>query len=262
MVVNQLVPCPHCSAANEADWAFCQHCGKKLGDAPPPPATVDKEHRPAERGVTEPPLAPQSAGQNDQFYAGHGVPGAAVPFDPNQETVVLPALPQEAPPPEKLSAEKPREVTPAQEPALKAPDPELQGPKCLACGQVNREGSSFCASCGAPQKVAEPIETPPPPAPAPLPAVGRLRLIVEGSDDNTVYDLQDETLIGRRHGDITFAHDGYMSDNHARIVRRGDHYVLSDEGSRNGVYIKIKPEVKLEPGDYILIGRQLFQFKV
>ena len=109
----------------------------------------------------------------------------------------------------------------------------------------------------------KPVPVPPPPAPPPAPAVaGRLRLIVEGGDDNTVYELQDETLIGRRHGDITFAHDGFMSDNHARIVRRGNHYVLSDEGSRNGVYIKIKPEVKLEPGDYILIGRQLFQFKV
>jgi pSer/pThr/pTyr-binding forkhead associated (FHA) protein len=52
-----------------------------------------------------------------------------------------------------------------------------------------------------------------------------------------------------------------MSGRHARIVQDGDDFVLHDEGSRNGVFVRIKKEVRLEPGDYILIGRQLFQFE-
>jgi pSer/pThr/pTyr-binding forkhead associated (FHA) protein len=112
--------------------------------------------------------------------------------------------------------------------------------------------------------------TPVAPAPASTPAstsaptpivTGRLRLVVEGGDTETVYDLKDETVIGRRRGDITFAHDGFMSNSHARIVRRGGGFFLTDEGSRNGVYVKLKNPVKLESGDFILVGRQLFQFK-
>jgi pSer/pThr/pTyr-binding forkhead associated (FHA) protein len=52
-----------------------------------------------------------------------------------------------------------------------------------------------------------------------------------------------------------------MSGRHARIVRRGASFVLTDEGSRNGTFIRIKGEVELKPGDVILIGKQLFRFE-
>jgi hypothetical protein len=95
----------------------------------------------------------------------------------------------------------------------------------------------------------------------PRPSKGRLRLIMENGEKGEAFDLRTETVIGRVQGDITFAHDGFMSGRHARIVQEGDDFVLLDEGSRNGVFVRIKKEVRLEPGDYILIGRQLFQFE-
>jgi hypothetical protein len=95
----------------------------------------------------------------------------------------------------------------------------------------------------------------------PRPSKGRLRLIMENGEKGEAFDLRAETIIGRVQGDITFAHDGFMSGRHARIVQDGDDFVLHDEGSRNGVFVRIKKEVRLEPGDYILIGRQLFQFE-
>jgi len=90
----------------------------------------------------------------------------------------------------------------------------------------------------------------------------RLHLIMEGGQQGEVYDLKDDTMIGRTMGDISFPHDGFMSSKHARIARRGDKFVLTDEGSRNGTFIKIKSEVELKPGDMILIGKQLFRFEV
>jgi pSer/pThr/pTyr-binding forkhead associated (FHA) protein len=84
---------------------------------------------------------------------------------------------------------------------------------------------------------------------------------MENGEKGEAFDLRAETIIGRVQGDITFAHDGFMSGRHARIVQDGDDFVLHDEGSRNGVFVRIKKEVRLEPGDYILIGRQLFQFE-
>jgi pSer/pThr/pTyr-binding forkhead associated (FHA) protein len=85
---------------------------------------------------------------------------------------------------------------------------------------------------------------------------------MEGGQPGEVYELGDETSIGRSTGQITFPHDGFMSGRHARIVRRGGKYALSDEGSRNGTFVKIKGEIELEPGDMILVGKQLFRFEV
>jgi pSer/pThr/pTyr-binding forkhead associated (FHA) protein len=84
---------------------------------------------------------------------------------------------------------------------------------------------------------------------------------MEGGQPGDVYELRDETTVGRTSGDITFPHDGFMSGRHARIVKRGSTHVLVDEQSRNGTFIKIKGEVELKPGDMVLIGRQLFRFE-
>jgi pSer/pThr/pTyr-binding forkhead associated (FHA) protein len=84
---------------------------------------------------------------------------------------------------------------------------------------------------------------------------------MEGGQQGDVYDLDEETTIGRTNGEITFPHDGFMSGRHARIIRRGASFVLVDEGSRNGTFIRIKEEVELKPGDMLLIGKQLFRFE-
>lgn len=128
---------------------------------------------------------------------------------------------------------------------------------CPKCSHKSAAGSLFCANCGAQVGVAATIvmssigATP----------QGRLHLVMEGGQPGEVYDLKDETAIGRTLGDISFPHDGYMSSRHARIVRRGEDYVLLDEGSRNGTFVRIKNEIRLESGDMILIGKQLFRFE-
>lgn len=99
-------------------------------------------------------------------------------------------------------------------------------------------------------------------AAAPSSVRGRLHLVMEGGQPGDAYELGDETVIGRTNGVITFPHDGFMSGRHARIVKRGATFALTDEGSRNGTFIKIKGEIELEPGDMILVGKQLFRFEV
>jgi pSer/pThr/pTyr-binding forkhead associated (FHA) protein len=84
---------------------------------------------------------------------------------------------------------------------------------------------------------------------------------MEGGEEGAVYEIENEAVIGRTTGDITFPHDGFMSGRHARIAYRGGKFVLSDEDSRNGTFVKIKGEVELEPGDTILVGKQVFRFE-
>jgi len=94
------------------------------------------------------------------------------------------------------------------------------------------------------------------------PAKGRLHLVMEGGQPGEIYELSDDTVIGRTNGDITFPHDGFMSGRHARIEQRGASFILTDEASRNGTFIKLKDEVELKPGDMILVGKQLFRFEL
>jgi pSer/pThr/pTyr-binding forkhead associated (FHA) protein len=71
----------------------------------------------------------------------------------------------------------------------------------------------------------------------------------------------EKIVIGRRTGDLTFPHDDYMSGRHARIEKQGNRFILTDEASRNGIFIKIDKEVEVRSGDLILIGKQLFRFE-
>jgi hypothetical protein len=130
---------------------------------------------------------------------------------------------------------------------------------CPSCGRMNTPGSSFCATCGSALPNLEQ-------GAAPQMSRGvnpKLRLIQEGGGDGEIYKLDtDETIIGRNNGDIRFPHDGYMSGRHARIIRRGENFVLVDENSRNGTFKRIDGEVELKAGDIILIGKQLFRFEL
>jgi len=85
-------------------------------------------------------------------------------------------------------------------------------------------------------------------------------LIVDDGKPGEEFELGGETVLGRVTGDITFPDDDYMSGRHARIIRKGNQYILTDEGSRNGTFIRIAGEVELKPGDMILVGKQLFLF--
>ena len=140
----------------------------------------------------------------------------------------------------------------------------LSGVLCSQCGQTSNPGSTFCANCGAPIIFGKTmvISSESGEAAASSSVRGRLHLVMEGGQPGDVYELGDETSIGRSSGQITFPHDGFMSGRHARIVKRGATYALTDEGSRNGTFVKIKGEIELEPGDMILVGKQLFRFEV
>jgi pSer/pThr/pTyr-binding forkhead associated (FHA) protein len=93
------------------------------------------------------------------------------------------------------------------------------------------------------------------------PARARLRLLEQGGESGCTYPIRNEVSIGRTEGSITFPRDSFMSSSHARIVKRGADFLLIDEESSNGTFMKVKKETKLEPGDVILVGQQLFRFE-
>jgi class 3 adenylate cyclase/pSer/pThr/pTyr-binding forkhead associated (FHA) protein len=84
---------------------------------------------------------------------------------------------------------------------------------------------------------------------------------LNSSDQETGrYTLQGvETSFGRSKGTYTFPDDLYMSTSHARIIIRGDKYLLEDLGSTNGTFVRIRKRALAHDGDTLMIGKQLLR---
>jgi pSer/pThr/pTyr-binding forkhead associated (FHA) protein len=69
--------------------------------------------------------------------------------------------------------------------------------------------------------------------------------------------------IGREECAVNFPLDVFMSGTHARIdVGAGGSLTLTDEGSRNGTYVRIKQSQPLLHGDYLFLGKQLLRVEI
>ncbi len=74
-----------------------------------------------------------------------------------------------------------------------------------------------------------------------------------------VFPLGPSTLIGRSLEQCEIAlNDSFLSQQHARIERRGDGWVLQDLQSTNGTFVndvEVRKETVIEEGDVIRFGR-------
>lgn len=122
-----------------------------------------------------------------------------------------------------------------------------------------------------------PVSTTPRSGPAPVPprptvvSGPRLIRLVEGEIEEEVYPLAPGgALIGRDQGDLTFPHDPLVASLHASIRPRppdpgggatGARFVLRDEGSGSGVYVRFRGSRPVRPGDMWAAGQQLFRLE-
>ena len=131
---------------------------------------------------------------------------------------------------------------------------------CRECSTPVPSGHKFCGTCGGgvPPEVVElrtkyfgTMQMP-----------GKARLILIRGDsgvDGLSYMLQGtEHVAGRDDGQILFPEDGWLSRRHANFVYESGQLVVRDEGSLNGVYVRIRESVPLAYGDNFLCGEQLF----
>ncbi len=97
------------------------------------------------------------------------------------------------------------------------------------------------------------------------PAVPRYARIgqrsVEGVTRDVFHVQKAETVLGRESGDIVFTDDPFLSRRHAAITfdKGARRFVLSDLGSSNGTFIRIRGEVTIKSGDQFRVGQQLFR---
>jgi pSer/pThr/pTyr-binding forkhead associated (FHA) protein len=223
-----VITCPKCSKQNQDHYKFCLGCGAEL------PREATKKSFSAQT----PP---------------HGVSAVK---------------PTEQPPPPAPAPVAAPQPAPVAAPAAIATDLP-----CPQCGHVNGTGNRFCAGCGynlaAARSVAPAAPSPAPAAPSPTPAaapmmpVSLVALRADGTEAGR-YELPaaEATTVGRDTGSV-FAGDSYLSPRHATFTRRGSTLSLKDEGSLNGVYLKLVPDAPwhLEYEDVFRIGQEIIRFE-
>ncbi|HEX6835177.1 MAG TPA: FHA domain-containing protein [Polyangia bacterium] len=153
------------------------------------------------------------------------------------------------------------------------------GPKvCAFCGDAIAPGHRFCGNCGKPVGASAPAPAPAAPSTAPgrpdpkKPAAKTMffgamqapspKLILikgEGMDGVTYVLSSSEHIAGRLEGAILFPEDPLLSPRHANFVYKEGRLTVRDEGSANGVFVRIiKPQV-VSAGATFLVGEQLLR---
>lgn len=87
---------------------------------------------------------------------------------------------------------------------------------------------------------------------------------VEGVTRDVFHVRKDEVVMGRELGDVVFTDDAFLSRRHA-VLRRNSTtgaFALADAGSSNGTFVRVRGEVRLQGGDEIRIGQQLFRIEL
>jgi pSer/pThr/pTyr-binding forkhead associated (FHA) protein len=90
--------------------------------------------------------------------------------------------------------------------------------------------------------------------------LGRVCLMVGRQTTGNSYPIpQDGIHLGRERGDIIFPDDGYVSGLHCRIHAEGGKVMLTDVGSSNGTFIRVRSERQVPSGSVLLMGQQLYR---
>jgi pSer/pThr/pTyr-binding forkhead associated (FHA) protein len=157
------------------------------------------------------------------------------------------------------------------------------GKNCPTCGAIIPPGHRFCGVCGnkLPDEVSGP--TPAPMADMPSEATSprgsrpthakktmffgamqaaraKLVLIKGDGDDGVSFTLAGtDHVAGRVDAALLFEEDPFLSPTHANFFYREGGLVVRDEGSVNGVYIRIRGTVALQANDRFLVGEQLLE---
>jgi pSer/pThr/pTyr-binding forkhead associated (FHA) protein len=214
---------------------------------------------PTARPVTIPPPAPAAAFVAPPVPSLVAAPAAPVAPAPVAEPVASTVQPIAQP-----------SAQPIAQPIASTLPPLGAGPVCPACSTQNAPGVRFCGACGT--RVDGGAPTAPPQdagaartmflhaQPEPQRMVKLVTIDQAGREGMTFMLRSGETLCGRINGIVLFD-DPYVSPTHCKFTFGGGRLQVQDLSSLNGVYQRIRVDRKLDDGDQIRIGRQLFRFE-
>ena len=130
---------------------------------------------------------------------------------------------------------------------------------CRSCSTAVPLGHKFCGRCGAavPPEILQARTQ----FFGQLQAPGKAKLILIRGEgvEGLSYQLNAEHHVVGREGQLVFPDDPFVSLKHADFYYRNGKLVVKDEGSVNGVYLRVKGSVDVQPDDFFLAGEQVFR---
>jgi len=91
----------------------------------------------------------------------------------------------------------------------------------------------------------------------------RIIQLLRGGDSGLAFRAMAPTVtIGREGNDIDFPDDPFISGRHAKVEHKNGQISLVDLGSKNGTFLRVNRETKLEHGDYVFMGQQLLRVEI
>lgn len=250
------VTCPQCGHVNSTSNLFCGSCGFRLGQAAKPAAAP----APAPASSGGPGSIVLTALRADGTEAGtYALPGALVTV--GRETGAIFAGDSYLSPRHATFDQKPNRVTVKDEGSLNGVYKKLvrDVPVELKPNDMFRIGQEIIKY--------EPLR---PEGPAPdgverlgSPAkgyVGRIALVIGRDVTGNAFPIPESGVhLGRERGDVLFPEDGYVSGLHCRISWENGKLWLTDLGSSNGSFFRLREETEIKSGDVLLMGQQLFR---
>lgn len=87
--------------------------------------------------------------------------------------------------------------------------------------------------------------------------------LLHGGSVGLVYRAPSDRLtIGREGNDVNFPEDRFISGHHAQLEVTDTGYTLTDMGSKNGTFLRLREPTPLAHGDYVFIGQQLLRVEI
>lgn len=135
---------------------------------------------------------------------------------------------------------------------------------CGSCGAEVVPNHRFCGNCGAR------VQAPGPGAQVrtmyfgTMQQPGRAKLILikgEGLDGVTYHLSGSEHIAGRLEGGIVFPEDPLLSPRHANFFYQDAQLYVRDEGSQNGIFVRIRAPQAMGSGTMFLLGEQLLRIE-
>ncbi|MBX3190586.1 MAG: FHA domain-containing protein [Labilithrix sp.] len=250
------IVCARCESYSQLGTATCASCGHALaleaGPAPsqenppvsapstlrePPPKTPSREILPSSRPEPSPaPRAPASEGRARASEASSEPPAQ--------------------------SGRVGGYITPAKSSKGKSVEELMDQAKnfvCRSCSTAVPLGHKFCGRCGAavPPEILQARTQ----FFGQLQAPGKAKLILIRGEgvEGLSYQLNAEQHLVGRSGQLVFPDDPFVSPKHANFFYRNGKLVVRDEGSINGVYLRVKGTLDVSAEDYFLAGEQVFR---
>ncbi len=130
---------------------------------------------------------------------------------------------------------------------------------CRSCSSAVPSGHRFCGRCGeaVPAEIVQlqtnffsDMQDP---------AKAKLILIRGEGMEGLSFHLKAEQHVVGREGQLPFPDDPFVSKRHANFFYRGGKLTVRDEGSLNGVFVRVRGSVPIVPGDTFLAGEQVFR---